>query len=92
MGNICNCHFGGPENKTLFCTGDGGLFSIPLKIPGRVWPAATTTGIGPLTRLALKGRKPSGAFRIDGRFWPEGSAKKGTGGGRPALLTWDAAR
>jgi sugar lactone lactonase YvrE len=68
QGNICNCHFGGAENKTLFCTGDGGLFSIRLKIPGRAWPAATTTGLG--VGPGLKGRMPpKKGFRADGRWW-----------------------
>lgn len=84
MGNICNCHFGGPENKTLFCTGDGGLFSIRLKIPGRAWPAASTTGIGAMPRLAQKAWGKSGTYRIDGRYRLEGFAEKGPGAARPA--------
>lgn len=79
MGNICNCHFGGAENKTLFCTGDGGLFSIRLKIPGRAWPAAATTGIGPFPRAALKAGKASGVFRIDGRYSLDGLSEPGSG-------------
>jgi gluconolactonase len=67
QGNVCNCHFGGPENKTLFCTGDGGLFSIRMKIPGRAWPAAVTTGIGARTRIQPKARTRSRSIRIDGR-------------------------
>jgi sugar lactone lactonase YvrE len=34
-GNACNAVFGGPDMKTLYITGDGGLYSIRLKIPGR---------------------------------------------------------
>src|SRR5690606_14227471 len=33
-GNANNCVFGGPDLKTLFITGDGGLFSLRVKIPG----------------------------------------------------------
>jgi gluconolactonase len=33
-GNASNCVFGGPDMKTLYITGDGGLYSIRLKIPG----------------------------------------------------------
>jgi gluconolactonase len=91
-GNIDNCHFGGPENKTLFCTGDGGLFSIRLKIPGRAWPAAGTTGIGSLPRLAAKARGTSGTYRIDGRYGLEGFAKKGAVVVHPAAPFLDAAR
>jgi sugar lactone lactonase YvrE len=38
MGNVSNAAFGGPDLKTLYFTGDGGLYSIRLKIPGRVRP------------------------------------------------------
>jgi gluconolactonase len=44
MGNASNCHFGGPDLKTLFITGDGGLYKIQLKVAGRRrpgWPGAT---------------------------------------------------
>jgi hypothetical protein len=42
MGNTSNCHFGGPDRKTLFITGDGGLYKVQLKIAGRVRPGAPT--------------------------------------------------
>jgi sugar lactone lactonase YvrE len=35
QGNASNAIFGGPDMKTLYITGDGGLYSIRLKIPGR---------------------------------------------------------
>jgi gluconolactonase len=38
MGNASNCAFGGPENKTLFITGDGGVYAIRLEIAGRRRP------------------------------------------------------
>jgi gluconolactonase len=44
MGNTSNCHFGGPDRKTLFITGDGGLYKVMLKIAGRVRPG-TPTGV-----------------------------------------------
>lgn len=34
-GNADNCAFGGSDRKTLFITGDGGLYSLRLKIAGR---------------------------------------------------------
>ena len=34
-GNVDNCVFGGADLKTLYITGDGGLYSILLKIPGQ---------------------------------------------------------
>jgi gluconolactonase len=43
MGNADNCHFGGPDNKTLFITGDGGLYKIDLLVAGRNrpgWPSS----------------------------------------------------
>jgi sugar lactone lactonase YvrE len=35
QGNVSNMIFGGADLKTLYFTGDGGLYSIRLKIPGR---------------------------------------------------------
>ncbi len=35
MGNVSNVIFGGPDLKTLYFTGDGGLYSLRMKIPGR---------------------------------------------------------
>lgn len=40
IGNASNCAFGGPENKTLFITGDGGVYAIPLEVAGRRIPSA----------------------------------------------------
>jgi gluconolactonase len=37
-GNADNCAFGGADLKTLYITGDGGLFSLRVKIPGRPDP------------------------------------------------------
>jgi gluconolactonase len=37
-GNATNCLFGGPDRKTLFITGDGGLYKVKLKVPGRLRP------------------------------------------------------
>jgi sugar lactone lactonase YvrE len=60
MGNTSNAVFGGPDLKTLYFTGDGGLYSIPLKIPGRVRQGYGTTGIhlgdatAKTTRLPMK--------------------------------------
>lgn len=36
QGNASNAVFGGADMKTLYISGDGGLFSIRLKIPGRL--------------------------------------------------------
>ncbi|MDB5049401.1 MAG: gluconolactonase [Fibrobacteres bacterium] len=71
QGNICNCHFGGAENKTLYCTGDGGAYSLQLKIPGRKWPAALPTGILSPRNLLAKPLRAK-AYRTDGRFWSQG--------------------
>jgi gluconolactonase len=43
MGNADNCHFGGPDLKTLFITGDGGLYKINLLVAGRRRPGWPTT-------------------------------------------------
>ncbi len=34
MGNVSNVIFGGPDLKTLYFTGDGGLYSFRMKVPG----------------------------------------------------------
>jgi hypothetical protein len=40
--NTSNCVFGGSDNKTLFITGDGGLYQIKLKVAGRLRPGLAT--------------------------------------------------
>jgi gluconolactonase len=50
-GNADNAIFGGIDMKTLYMTGDGGLFSIRLKIPGK------TKEIDPTSILARPIRK-----------------------------------
>lgn len=43
LGNkTSNCVFGGPDLKTLFITGDGGLFAVQLNVAGRVRPSSST--------------------------------------------------
>jgi gluconolactonase len=47
-GNASNCHFGGPDLKTLYITGDGGLYKIELLVAGRRrpnWPTAIGPGL-----------------------------------------------
>jgi len=53
MGNADNCHFGGPDLKTLFITGDGGLYKIDLLVKGRRrpgWPSSSTPILLPARR------------------------------------------
>jgi sugar lactone lactonase YvrE len=50
-GNTSNCAFGGPGNTTLYITGDGGLYSIQLRIPGRTRPGTSVRRIRPLRGL-----------------------------------------
>jgi sugar lactone lactonase YvrE len=79
QGNTSNAVFGGPDLKTLYITGDGGLFSIRLKIPGRVRPGYGTTGIrfnevaGRTSRLPLKLLEKMEQRDLRGRLLPEGS-------------------
>jgi gluconolactonase len=45
QGNASNCHFGGPDLKTLFLTGDGGLYKLHMKVAGRRrpgWPSSVS--------------------------------------------------
>jgi len=46
--------FGGADLKTLYFTGDGGLYSIRLKIPGRVRPGVTA-----LRAASLASKRPA---------------------------------
>ena len=46
-GNANNCVFGGPDLKTLYITGDGGLYSLRVKIPGRQLPPPETVSLRP---------------------------------------------
>jgi gluconolactonase len=39
-GNASNCVFGGPENRTLYITGDDGCYRVQLKVAGRKKPVA----------------------------------------------------
>jgi gluconolactonase len=40
--NATNCTFGGPGNRTLFITGNGGAYKVQMKVPGRKGPGITT--------------------------------------------------
>lgn len=62
-GNNSNQVFGGPGNKTLFITGNGGCFRIQLNIAGRVRPAGPSA-IRPRLRMLRHGaRFPLGELR-----------------------------
>jgi gluconolactonase len=41
-GNASNCAFGGEDGRTLFITGDGGLYALPMKVAGRGMPASVS--------------------------------------------------
>ena len=77
QGNVDNCVFGGTDLKTLYITGDGGLYSIQLKIPGA---ARFTTAIGRFQLRPLNSKTESGIFRdLKGRMLA-------VYGKRPALM------
>jgi sugar lactone lactonase YvrE len=70
QGNVSNIVFGGPDLKTMYFVGDGGLYSLPMKIPGRVRPGYSTA-----IRHALSSKKVAPAstteFRdVRGRLLP----------------------
>lgn len=46
-GNASNCEFGGPDGRTLYITGDGGLYALRLKVSGRVLPEPVRLGSRP---------------------------------------------
>jgi len=85
QGNVDNCHFGGKDWKTLYCTGDGGMYSLDLKIPGRAWPQTGTTALRPGPRLDLR-PKAMKSFRADGRWWKDGIPGRAEGPRLPSLL------
>src|SRR5690606_31868473 len=65
QGNVSNITFGGPDMKTMYFTGDGGLYSLRMKIPGRVRPGFTTS-LRPridAAKSAPKAFPPSTEFR-----------------------------
>lgn len=37
-GNASNCEFGGADGRTLFITGDGGLYAVRMKVAGQPGP------------------------------------------------------
>ncbi len=43
QGNTDNCTFGGPDNKTLYFTGDGGAYSLRVKVAGRRIPGTVAS-------------------------------------------------
>ena len=57
--NVSNCTFGGPNNKTLYITGQGGLFSVRMNVPGRKRP-----GIDPEPEPVSLARAAWGGSRV----------------------------
>lgn len=49
-GNSSNCGFGGADGRTLFITGDGGLYAVRLQVPGR--EGHWTVSLAPPARTA----------------------------------------
>lgn len=68
-GNNSNQVFGGPDNKTLFITGNGGCFKIQLNIAGRVRPTGPSAIRPRLQMLRQGSRFALGDFRdLSGRL------------------------
>jgi gluconolactonase len=69
-GNTSNAAFGGADMKTLYITGDGGLYSIRLKIAGRP-PAQGPVSIRTLS-IKPVGERAGGTLRdLRGRLLPD---------------------
>ena len=70
MSNATNCVFGGPGNRTLYITGNGGVYSVQLKVAGRRRPLGTTAihawRILPMER----GKVQAETFDLMGRSFP----------------------
>ncbi|HLU70514.1 MAG TPA: SMP-30/gluconolactonase/LRE family protein [Fibrobacteria bacterium] len=80
MGNVSNLTFGGSDLKTLFFTGDGGLFSIRVKVPGVERFPTTSVHAGRLAPKAVFPGKAGPARDLRGRMLP--ASRETTG---PAL-------
>jgi gluconolactonase len=80
QGNASNAVFGGTDMKTLFITGDGGLFSVRLKVPGKHGQVVGSAIRAGLPREKGLNQLPSGEARdARGRMLPsEASQKSGT--------------
>ena len=72
-GNASNAVFGGEDMQTLYITGDGGLFAIRLKVPGRL-PQGPVSLRGAAGSPAPRFRPAADAVRHDlrGRALPAG--------------------
>ncbi len=73
QGNTDNCVFGGSDNTTLYMTGDGGLYSLQLKIPGRTLPSSTA--VKPVSLQSLPPRRGIWIDALGRRFLPENHAR-----------------
>ena len=71
QGNASNAVFGGPDMKTLYITGDGGLFSIRLKIPGRLPQGPVSIRASRLKPQGI-GTPTTESRDLRGRALPEG--------------------
>lgn len=92
--NTSNCAFGGPDNKTLYISGDGGIYSIRLKIPGRRQPGYPSSLRGRIAGGSAFGRpiRISGFAGTPGPralLWPLAAAV-GTGGEVGATVAYGA--
>lgn len=61
-GNASNCVFGGPDNKTLIITGDGGAYKVKLNVAGRIKGGASPVAyyIRPPQKDVFSGYKMDG--------------------------------
>ena len=82
LGNVSNIIFGGADLKTMYFVGDGGLYSIPMKIPGRIrmgYPGGPTSLLfhpvsGKTSRLPMKLIGQLEQRDLRGRMLPQGDA------------------
>lgn len=67
-GNTSNCAFGGTDGKTLFITGNGGAYKIPMKVKGRARPGSVSVMRRGTLDLRARGLKADiGGYSFDGR-------------------------
>ncbi len=74
--NVTNVCWGGADNKSLYITGDGGLYKVQLKVAGRKLPGASTAIRSMRMHPAAGAQSPVQAYLWNGSDLP-GMALKG---------------
>jgi hypothetical protein len=74
---VTNLAWGGPDRKTLYITGDGGLYKVQLKVAGWRQPGSTALGRNVSRSGAHAGPGQSKEVTVDGRLLGSHSTSSG---------------